>query len=64
MELTIGDEAEIRFVPPHFYPFVTLRGMIRNRKGDLYGVEFQATSAAEKEQLALFRRILARWDGA
>lgn len=63
-ELTIGDETEIRFMPPHFYPFVRLRGVIRNRAGDLYGVEFQATSAAEKEQLALFRRILARWDGA
>jgi hypothetical protein len=63
-QLTIGDEAEIRFLPPHFYPFVRLRGVIRNRDGDLYGVEFLATSAVEKEQLALFRRILSRWDGA
>jgi len=60
-ELTIGDEAEIRFMPPLFYPFVRLRGVVRNRADDLYGVEFQATSALEKEQLALFRRILARW---
>jgi|SRR6516225_5214615 hypothetical protein len=63
-ELTIGEEAEIRFMPPHFYPFVRLRGVIRNREGDLYGVEFQATSTVEKEQLALFRRILARLDVA
>ena len=63
-ELTIGDETEIRFLPPHFYPPVKLRGVIRNRAEDLYGVEFQATSAVEKEQLALFRRILSRWEVA
>jgi hypothetical protein len=62
-ELRLGDEAEIRFTPPHFYPFVRLRGIVRNRDGDLYGVEFQATTAAEEKQLALFRQILARWTG-
>jgi hypothetical protein len=60
-ELTIGDEAEIKFTPPHFYPFVRLRGVIRNRVDDVYGVEFLATSAGEERQLGLFRRILARW---
>jgi hypothetical protein len=63
-ELSIGSEAEIEFTPPHFYPPVTLRGVIRNRAGDLYGVEFLARSGAENEQLALFRQILARWDAA
>ena len=60
-ELTIGDEAEIKFTPPHFYPFVRLRGVIRNRADDLYGVEFLATTAAETRQLSLFRHILLRW---
>jgi len=60
-ELAIGDEAEIKFTPPHFYPFVRLRGVIRNRVDDVYGVEFLATSAEEERQLGLFRRILARW---
>ena len=60
-ELTIGDEAEVRFTPPHFYPFVRLRGVIRNRSGDLYGVEFLATSATDTRQLGLFRHILLRW---
>ncbi len=64
MELAIGNEAEIRFTPPHFYPIVRLRGVVRNRAGDRYGVEVKATSAAEKEQLTLFQPILARWDGA
>ena len=60
-ELSIGDQAEIEFTPPHFDPAVTLRGVIRNRAGNLYGVEFLATRAVEKEQLGLFRKILARW---
>jgi hypothetical protein len=60
-ELTIGDEAEIKFAPPHFYPFVRLRGVVRNRVDDVYGVEFLATSAEEARQLGFYRRILARW---
>jgi hypothetical protein len=60
-ELTIGDEAELTFTPPHFYPFVTVRGVIRNRVDDAYGVEFLATCAAEEKQLDMFRNILARW---
>jgi hypothetical protein len=60
-ELSIGDQAEIEFTPPHFYTALTLRGVVRNRACNLYGVEFLARSAAENEQLGLFRRILARW---
>jgi len=60
-ELTIGDEAEVRFTPPHFYPCVRLKGVIRNCEGDRYGVEFLATSPAETRQLHLFRHILLRW---
>jgi len=60
-QLSIGDRAEIELTPPHFYPAVTLRGVVRNRAGNLYGVEFLATNAAEKQQLGLFRKILARW---
>jgi hypothetical protein len=60
-ELAIGDEAEMRFTPPHFYPFVTLRGVVRNRAGNVYGVEFLASSPAQSRQLAIFRHILLRW---
>ena len=57
-ELTIGDEADLEFTPPHFDRALTLRGVVRNHKGNLYGVEFLATSATEREQLARFRQIL------
>jgi hypothetical protein len=57
-ELTIGDKANLEFKPPHFDLALTLRGVVRNHKGNLYGVEFLATSATEREQLARFRKIL------
>ena len=58
IELTIGDVADIEFAPPHFDRALTLRGVVRNHKGNFYGVEFLATSATERDQLAYFREIL------
>jgi hypothetical protein len=52
-ELTIGDEADLEFTPPHFDRALTLRGVVRNHKGDLYGVEFLATGP----ELALYVRF-------
>jgi len=57
-ELTIGDKADLEFKPPHFDRALTLRGVVRNHKGNFYGVEFLATSATERDQLACFREIL------
>lgn len=61
-ELRIGDKANLEFKPPHFDRALKLRGVVRNHKGNSYGVEFLARSARDKEQLGLFRQILARWD--
>lgn len=60
-ELRIGDMADLEFKPPHFDHALKLRGVVRNHKANLYGVEFLAKSATDKEQLDLFRQILARW---
>jgi len=54
-DLAIGDEVEIALTDYQ----LTLRGVIRDRRGDRYGVEFLATSAEENEQLGLFRHILS-----
>ena len=53
-DLAIGDEAEIALTDYG----LTLRGVVLNRAGNEYGVEFVASSAEETEQLALFRQIL------
>jgi len=54
-DLAIGDEVEIELTDYQ----LTLRGVIRNRTGSQYGVEFLATSAEESEQLGLFRQNLS-----
>jgi PilZ domain len=57
-ELSLGTVAEIEFMPAAFDFPLTLRGVVRNRAGNEYGVEFLVTSAAENEHLAIFREIL------
>jgi len=54
-ELAIGDEAEIDFADHG----LTLRGVVRNRVGNRYGVKFVSTSAEEAEQLGFFRQTLS-----
>ena len=63
-ELRIGDKADLELRPPHFDRALILRGVVRNHRGNLYGVEFLAKKATDKEQLGLYRQILARWDTA
>jgi len=55
-DLAIGDEVEIALTDYQ----LTLRGVIRDRAGDRYGVEFLSTGAEEDERLGLFRQILSR----
>ncbi len=54
-DLAIGDEVEIAFTDYH----LKLRGVIRDRAGNQYGVKFLATSPEENEQLELFRQNLS-----
>jgi len=57
-ELSIGTQVGIEFTPPSFDFPLTLRGVVRNRAGNQYGVAFLVTSAAEQEHLILFGEIL------
>ena len=57
-ELSLGTQATIEFVPSSFGLPLTLRGVVCNRSGKQYGVEFLVTSAAEKEHLLLFQKLL------
>ena len=59
IELPVGEEAEIEFTDYH----LTVRGGVRNRAGDLYGMEFLETSATERHQLSLLRQILRIKEG-
>lgn len=57
-ELSIGKQVGIEFTPPSFDCRLKLIGLVRNRAGSQYGVEFLVTSAAEKQHLILFQQIL------
>ncbi len=51
----IGARVEIEFAQYE----LTLTGVIRDRTGNAYGVEFSTANAEEEEQLARFRQILS-----
>jgi hypothetical protein len=53
VELRQGDKIEVEFTPPYGGP-IRVQGIVRNRQGYSYGVEFLAVNeeqAAEKEHL-------------
>jgi PilZ domain len=58
VEMKPGDEAEIEFTPPYSGLPIRIRGVVRNRKGYRYGVEFLAGSDREAEQVDQLRTML------
>ena len=53
VELRVGDKIEVEFTPPYGGP-IRVQGMVRNRQGYSYGVEFFTVNqeqAAEQERL-------------
>ena len=58
VELEPGDEAAVEFTPPYTGLPIRIRGVIRNRQGYRYGVEFVTASDEEKEQADRLRTML------
>jgi|SRR5579883_1528343 hypothetical protein len=58
VELNPGDEAAIEFTPPYSGMPIRIRGVVRNRKGYRYGVEFLMVSNEEIEQANRLRMVL------
>ena len=58
VELKDGDEIGIEFTPPFSSDPVRIRGIVRNRSGYKYGVEFRWLTPAEEEQTTRFRNLL------
>ena len=57
-ELKTGDEIGVEFTPPFSSEPVRVRGIVRNRAGYKYGVEFLCNSPEEKETAEKFRNLL------
>ena len=58
VELNPGDEAAVEFTPPYSGTPIRIRGIIRNRKGYRYGVEFLTTNDQEAEEAERLRAML------
>jgi hypothetical protein len=58
VELKDGDEIFVEFTPPYSGDPIRVRGVVRNRAGYKYGVEFLWLNAEEHEQTAKFRSLL------
>jgi hypothetical protein len=58
VELKLGDQAEIEFTPPYMGSPIRVRGVVRNRKGYRYGMEFLAENDVEHEQVQRWQTML------
>ena len=58
VELKTGDEAEIEFTPPYSGGPIRIRGIVRNRAGYRYGMEFVAEGEREKESVDRLKTLL------
>lgn len=58
VELKEGEEIFVEFTPPYSSDPIRVRGVVRNREGYKYGVEFLWNSPEEEEQTTRFRNLL------
>lgn len=58
VELKTGDAAEIEFTPPYSGVPIRIRGVVRNRAGYRYGMEFVAEGEREEEQVDRLKTML------
>jgi hypothetical protein len=58
VELRVGDETEIEFTPPYSGGPIRIRGVVRNRSGYRYGMEFIATDDQELQEIQRWKATL------
>jgi hypothetical protein len=58
MELHTGSELEIEFTPPYRSMPIRVRGVVKDRNGYFYGVEFVPLTPDEIERVGSIRQIL------
>lgn len=58
VELKVGREIAVEFTPPYSGLPIRVRGVVRNRAGYRYGVEFVAEHAEETEQVTRLQSVL------
>ena len=63
IELRLGDQVAIEFIPPHGEVPLRLWAVVRNRAGYYYGLEFLAENIGERDQVERFRSVLRNATG-
>jgi len=58
LEVRLGEEIGVEFTPPYSSEPLRVRGIVRNRKGYKYGIEFLAENPDEHERVARLRELL------
>jgi len=58
IELRLGEVIGVEFTPPYSSEPLRVRGIVRNRQGYKYGIEFLAESADEQDRVARLRELL------
>ncbi len=58
VELKVGREVAVEFTPPFTGLPIRVRGIVRNRTGYRYGLEFVTANAEETEQVTHLRSLL------
>ena len=58
IEVRLGEEIGVEFTPPYSSEPLRVRGIVRNRKGYKYGIEFLAENPDEHERVARLRELL------
>ncbi len=61
VELRLGDETEIEFTPPYSGAPIRIRGVVRNRSGYRYGMEFVAGDDQELQSVQRLKAVWACW---
>jgi hypothetical protein len=58
VELSLGCQVEVEFTPPYSGQPIRARGVVRNRDGYRYGVEFIIEDKQAREEVAQLREVL------
>ncbi|HWR34833.1 MAG TPA: PilZ domain-containing protein [Clostridia bacterium] len=58
MELRIGENVSVEFTPPYSGQPIRVRGVIDNRQGYTYGIEFIVETAEDQRHVSQIRAVL------
>ncbi len=59
IDLNLGTQIGVEFTPPFSHHSMTLRGFVRNREGNRYGIEFITENDADYRNASALQAVLS-----